>query len=144
MLAADYPFLDLMWTLCGRQSIAMGIKRSPPPQQPEDPPDDGEYFDNLFEADWSRGRLLYTALTPSGATYTGREDLAEFVHGEPRKWTLARFTLHTPNVLRLEGARNDVFGDATTAQQRERILAAALKSGVLFADFCVCMRAAKD
>lgn len=40
-------------------------------------------FDNLFEADWSRGRLLYTALTPSGATFTGREDLAEFVHGEP-------------------------------------------------------------
>ena len=42
-----------------------------------------KFFDNLFEADWSRGRLLYTALTPAGATYTGREDLAEFVHGEP-------------------------------------------------------------
>lgn len=41
------------------------------------------FFDNLFEADWSRGRLLYTALTPSGATYRGREDVAEFVHGEP-------------------------------------------------------------
>ena len=32
-----------------------------------------EFFDNLFEADWSRGRLLYTALTPSGATYTARD-----------------------------------------------------------------------
>ena len=42
-----------------------------------------KFFDNLFEADWSRGRLLYTALTPNGATYRGREDLAEFVHGEP-------------------------------------------------------------
>jgi putative heme-binding domain-containing protein len=41
------------------------------------------FFDNLFEADWSRGRLLYTALTPSGGTYKGREDLAEFLHGEP-------------------------------------------------------------
>jgi putative heme-binding domain-containing protein len=41
------------------------------------------FFDNLFEADWSRGRLLYTALTPKGATYTGRNDLAEFIHGEP-------------------------------------------------------------
>ena len=41
------------------------------------------FFDNLFEADWSRGRLLYTALTTSGGTYRGREDLAEFVHGEP-------------------------------------------------------------
>ena len=42
-----------------------------------------KFFDNLFEADWSRGRLLYTALTPSGATYAGRLDLAEFLHGEP-------------------------------------------------------------
>ena len=42
-----------------------------------------EFFDNLFEADWSRGRLVYTALTPSGATYTARTDRAEFVHGEP-------------------------------------------------------------
>ena len=41
------------------------------------------FFDALFEADWSRGRLLYTALTPSGASYEGREDLAEFIHGEP-------------------------------------------------------------
>ncbi len=42
-----------------------------------------EFFDNLFEADWSRGRLLYTALTPNGGTYTARSDRAEFVHGEP-------------------------------------------------------------
>ena len=42
-----------------------------------------EFFDNLFEADWSRGRLLYTALTPAGATFTARADRAEFVHGEP-------------------------------------------------------------
>ncbi len=41
------------------------------------------FFDALFEADWSRGRLLYTALTTAGGTYRGREDLAEFVHGEP-------------------------------------------------------------
>ena len=42
-----------------------------------------EYFDNLLEADWSRGRILYTALTPAGATYTARPDPAELVHGEP-------------------------------------------------------------
>jgi putative heme-binding domain-containing protein len=42
-----------------------------------------EFFDNLLEDDWSRGRLLYTALTPSGATYRAREDQAEFLHGEP-------------------------------------------------------------
>ena len=42
-----------------------------------------EFFDNFFEADWSRGRLLYTALTPAGATYSARSDRAEFVHGEP-------------------------------------------------------------
>jgi putative heme-binding domain-containing protein len=42
-----------------------------------------EYFDNLLEADWSRGRILYTTLTPAGATYTARPDPAEIVHGEP-------------------------------------------------------------
>jgi putative heme-binding domain-containing protein len=41
------------------------------------------FFDALFEADWSRGRLLYTALSPNGGTYKGRDDLAEFIHGEP-------------------------------------------------------------
>jgi len=41
------------------------------------------FFDALFEADWSRGRLLYTALTQNGGTYSGRDDLGEFVHGEP-------------------------------------------------------------
>lgn len=41
------------------------------------------FFDALFEADWSRGRLLYSELTETGGTYRGRDDLAEFVHGEP-------------------------------------------------------------
>jgi hypothetical protein len=27
------------------------------------------FHDNFFEADWSRGRILYTPVTPSGATY---------------------------------------------------------------------------
>ena len=39
--------------------------------------------DVLFEADWSRGRILYSKLTPDGATYKMRMDLAEFVHGDP-------------------------------------------------------------
>jgi putative heme-binding domain-containing protein len=42
-----------------------------------------QYFDMLLEADWSRGRLLYTELTADGATYRARDDRAEFVHGEP-------------------------------------------------------------
>ena len=41
------------------------------------------FFDALLEADWSRGRLLYSELTQTGGTYRGREDLAEFIHGEP-------------------------------------------------------------
>jgi putative heme-binding domain-containing protein len=42
-----------------------------------------EFYDNLFEGDWSRGRLLYTSLTPNGATFTARDDQAEFLHGIP-------------------------------------------------------------
>jgi putative heme-binding domain-containing protein len=41
------------------------------------------FHDNFFEADWSRGRILYTPVTPSGATYTMRGDAAEFVSGQP-------------------------------------------------------------
>ena len=39
--------------------------------------------DALLEADWSRGRLLYTPLTRKGASYTAASDRTELVHGEP-------------------------------------------------------------
>ena len=42
-----------------------------------------ELFDNLLEGDWSRGRLLFTALRAEGATYRARTDAAELIHGEP-------------------------------------------------------------
>jgi putative heme-binding domain-containing protein len=42
-----------------------------------------QFHDVLFEADWSRGRLLYTELAPNGASFKARDDRAEFVHGEP-------------------------------------------------------------
>jgi putative heme-binding domain-containing protein len=42
-----------------------------------------EWHDVIFEADWSRGRILYSKATPDGATYKMRMDLAEFVHGDP-------------------------------------------------------------
>lgn len=41
------------------------------------------FRDALFEADWSRGRLLWTPLRRTGATYAAVEAKAEFVHGEP-------------------------------------------------------------
>jgi hypothetical protein len=42
-----------------------------------------EFADVYFEADWSRGRILFTDLKRDGATYRARTDRAEFVHGEP-------------------------------------------------------------
>jgi hypothetical protein len=102
--------------------------------------------DRRYKAEFDEGDDKPSVFVGYAVTFGSERivNVQEFVHGEPRKWTLARFTLHTPNVLRLEAARHDVFGDATTADPREKILAAALKSGVVFADFCVCMRAAKD
>lgn len=105
-----------------------------------------EQPDRRYRAEFDEGDDSPTVFVAYAVT-SGSERILnaqEFVHGEPRKWTLARYTLHTPNVLRLEGAHGDVFGDATTAEQREKVLASSLKSGVLFADFCVCMRAAKE
>jgi len=39
--------------------------------------------DALLEADWSRGRLLYTPLTRKGASYVAAGARTELVHGEP-------------------------------------------------------------
>jgi putative heme-binding domain-containing protein len=41
------------------------------------------FRDVLLEADWSRGRLLYTPLTQRGATYVAGAARTELVHGEP-------------------------------------------------------------
>jgi putative heme-binding domain-containing protein len=42
-----------------------------------------EFRDAYFEADWSRGRLLWTPLVRVGATYKASKEKDEFVHGEP-------------------------------------------------------------
>jgi putative heme-binding domain-containing protein len=42
-----------------------------------------EFRDAYFEADWSRGRLLWTPLERTGATYKATKEKDEFVHGEP-------------------------------------------------------------
>ncbi|MEO5823147.1 MAG: hypothetical protein ABIT71_21800, partial [Vicinamibacteraceae bacterium] len=41
------------------------------------------FNDALLEADWSRGRLLYTPLTRKGASYVAAAARTELVHGEP-------------------------------------------------------------
>ena len=68
-----------------------------------------EFYDNFLEADWSRGRLLYTALTPKGATYSARTDRAEFVHGEPLNITDVE-TGPDGNVYFTTGGRNTQGG----------------------------------
>jgi len=42
-----------------------------------------EFYDALLEADYSRGRLLWTPLVRRGATYEALNERAELVHGEP-------------------------------------------------------------
>jgi putative heme-binding domain-containing protein len=42
-----------------------------------------QFHDAYFEADWSRGRLLWTPLERTGATYKTTNEKEEFVHGEP-------------------------------------------------------------
>jgi hypothetical protein len=105
-----------------------------------------EQPDRRYRAEFDEGDESPTVFVAYGVTFRSERILnaQEFVHGEARKWTLARYTLHTPNVLRLEGAQHDALGEATTPEQREKALAAAIKDGTLFADFCVCIRAAKE
>lgn len=101
--------------------------------------------DHRYRAEFDEGDDAPAVFSAYAVTYAAGRivNAQEVVDGEPRKWTLARYTLLGPNVLRLEAARDEAFGEATTPEQREKALAAALKGGQLFADFCVCIRAAK-
>ena len=42
-----------------------------------------EFHDAYLEADWSRGRILWTPLQPTGGGYTATKEKDELVHGEP-------------------------------------------------------------
>ncbi len=42
-----------------------------------------EFHDAYLEADWSRGRILWTALVAQGAGFRAAKEKDEFVHGEP-------------------------------------------------------------
>lgn len=54
-------------------------------------------------------------------------------------WSLARFTLHRPDVLQIELAREEPFRQAP-ADGPGTVVARALERGDLFADWCVCAR----
>ena len=62
-----------------------------------------EFRDGYFEADWSRGRLLWTGLVRTGATYRATKEKDEFVHGEPLNITDAVSYTHLtlPTILRV-------------------------------------------
>ncbi len=68
----------------------------------------------------------------------------EIVEGEPRKWTLARYTLYRPTVLHIEFARDEPFREAATQGERVKVLKRVLKQEQLFEDYCTCIRIAKD
>ena len=63
----------------------------------------------------------------------------EIVDNRPRKWTVARYTLHTPTILHIEFARDEPFRgiankDQLAAFKRE------LKGNRLFEEYCLCVR----
>ena len=58
---------------------------------------------------------------------------------DKRFWSLARFTLHRPDVLQIELAKEEPFRQAPADSPRT-VVARALERGDLFADWCVCAR----
>ena len=58
-----------------------------------------EFRDAYFEADWSRGRLLWTGLERTGATYKATKEKDEFVHGEPLNITDVEVGPGRPDLL---------------------------------------------
>lgn len=63
----------------------------------------------------------------------------EVVDGQPKKWTVARHSLHTPSILQIEVERDEPFRNVPK-DQRVRTFESELKGNRLFEDYCACIR----
>ena len=68
--------------------------------------------DHRYRAEFAEGDDAAAVFSAYAVTYASERvvNAQEVVDGEPRKWTLARYTLLGPNVLRLEAARLEALG----------------------------------
>jgi hypothetical protein len=62
--------------------------------------------------------------------------------GTPGKWTLARYTLHRPDLMGIEMAREDALKDPRAGSNVRDLARKHLRAGDLFEPFCACVRAA--
>lgn len=71
--------------------------------------------DRTYRAEFTDGEEEPTVFSAYAVTL-GRKRLLnaqQIEDGQPGKWTLARYTLHTPTVLHIEFARDEPFRDIT-------------------------------
>jgi hypothetical protein len=79
------------------------------------------------------------------ATLAGKPVLnvenADPPHEGRQKWALARYTLHRPNLVEFEVAREEPFKEVPAGAGLADVAARALRRGELFDQFCACVRA---
>lgn len=98
--------------------------------------------DHRYRAEFGGGDDEPTVFSAYAVTFASERlvNAQEVVAGEPKKWTVARYTLYRRNLLHLEFAREEAFRGAATPAERSKTLGRALKDGQVFEDFSTCVR----
>jgi hypothetical protein len=97
--------------------------------------------DRSYRAEFTAPGEETTVFTAYGVDVGGKSFLnaQEVVEGKPKKWTVARYSLHTPSILQIEFARDEPFRNVPK-DQRLRAFESELKGNRLFEDYCACIR----
>lgn len=97
--------------------------------------------DRSYRAEFTAQGEETTVFTAHAVDVGGKRFLnaQEIVEAQPKKWTVARYSLHTPSTLQIEFARDEPFRDVPK-DQRLRVFESELKGNRLFEDYCACIR----
>jgi hypothetical protein len=97
--------------------------------------------DQTFQAEFSAPGDEPTVFSAYAVSVGGEQFLnaQEIGEGRPKKWTVARYRLHTPSVLQIEFARDEAFR-SIPRDQRLAAFKKELAGKRLFEDYCACIR----
>jgi hypothetical protein len=76
------------------------------------------------------------AVSVGGKRFLNAQEIGD---GRPKKWTVARYRLHTPSILQIEFARDEPFRNVPK-DQRLAAFKRELTGNRLFEDYCACIR----
>jgi hypothetical protein len=96
--------------------------------------------DHTVRAEFAGGSEEPTVFSAYAVNIGGKQFLnAQEIDGSPKKWTVARYTLHSSSVLQIQFARDEPFREISKHRRLEAFKR-ELKGNRLFEDYCACIR----